>query len=151
MADATVEQLLSLADKIAGDIKRAEEVAATIPQLRKTERGLRKMAAEQAGESRLRIDRSERIMPDMDVNTHSHDARVRSGAGRATRKHPAQKKLYERGKTITSIASELKEGRPRVSAWFADGEANRPIPKRHAETLKEKYGIPLSAWSRVAD
>lgn len=94
---------------------------------------------------------SERTIRTMDVNTGSNDARVKAGAGRATRKHAAQKKLYQRGMTISSLAIELKEGRPRVSAWFAEGEANRPIPKRHAEKLRDKYGIPLTAWSRIAD
>lgn len=93
----------------------------------------------------------ERIIRSMDVNTQGRSANVKRGAGRATRKHPAQKKLYEKGKTITDVAAELGEGRPRVSAWFADGEANRPIPKRHAEKLRDKYGIPMNAWSRVAD
>lgn len=101
----------------------------------------------EAGESGLRIDRTDSIVSPMDVNTESES--VRRAAGRATRNHPAQKKLYDAGVTITELAALLKEGRPRVSSWFAEGDANRPIPKRHAERLKEKYGIPLSAWSRV--
>lgn len=59
--------------------------------------------------------------------------------------------LYVKGHTITSIADELGEGRPRVNAWFAVGKANRPIPRRHAQYLLERYEIPLSAWSRIAD
>lgn len=94
---------------------------------------------------------TKRIIRTMDVNTHGSPANVKRGAGRATRKHPAQKRLYEKGKTITDVASDLGEGRPRVSSWFADGDANRPIPRRHAEKLRDKYGIPLTAWSRIAD
>lgn len=99
----------------------------------------------------LHDDRSNRIMRDMDVNTTGQPSGVKRGAARATRKHPAQKKLYEQGRTITDVARELREGRPRVSAWFAEGEANRPIPRRHAETLRQRYGIPLTAWARIAD
>jgi len=99
----------------------------------------------------LHHDRTNRIMHGMDVNTSAHPESVKRGAARATRKHPAQRKLYERGRTITDVAKELGEGRPRVSAWMAKGEANRPIPRRHAETLRARYGIPLTAWDRIAD
>jgi hypothetical protein len=101
--------------------------------------------------STLRRHDTERTIRTMDVNTQGKSASVKRGAGRATRKHPAQKRLYERGKTITDIAGELKEGRPRVSSWFADGDTNRPIPRRHAEHLRDRYGIPLNAWLRIAD
>lgn len=94
---------------------------------------------------------SNRSIGSMDVDTTGQPARVKLGAARARRKHPAQRALYEHGKTVTSIAAELGEGRPRVNAWFADGEANRPIPRRHAERLRDRYGIPLSAWARIAD
>lgn len=100
-------------------------------------------------ETDLRTDDTKRTIRSMDVNTHGRSASVKRGAGRATRKHPAQKRLYERGKTITDIAAELKEGRPRVSSWFAEGDAQRPIPRHHAEYLRDKYGIPINVW-RVA-
>jgi hypothetical protein len=109
------------------------------------------MAAEASNEG-LRIDRTNSTIRSMDVNTQGQSEAVKRGAGRATRKHPAQRKLYERGRTITDVAKELGEGRPRVSAWFAPvGKGNRPIPRRHAETLHQKYGIPFAAWARVAD
>jgi len=94
---------------------------------------------------------ADRTIGGMDVDTTGREVSVKVGAGRATRKHPAQRTLYENGRTISSIAKELNEGRPRVNAWFAKGEANRPIPARHAQYLLEKYGIPLSAWARIAD
>lgn len=108
------------------------------------------------GHARIKIvglqgSRSDRTIPDMDVDTSGQSVSVKRGAGRATRKHEAQRKLYEKGHTITSIAAELNEGRPRVSAWFAVGDSNRPIPRRHAEYLRDKYEIPLSVWSRIAD
>lgn len=87
----------------------------------------------------------------MNVDTRGKSESVKRGAARATRKHRAQRKLYEAGVSLTDVARELGEGRPRVSSWFAPGETNRPIPRQHAEYLLAKYGIPLSDWRRIAD
>lgn len=72
-------------------------------------------------------------------------------SGRASRKGEAQRKLYEADMTIAKLAVKLGEGRARVSKWFGTAEENRPIPRRYAEQLLKDYGIPLSAWSRIAD
>lgn len=109
---------------------------------------LRAAAETAPSESGLPIVDTDDTLADMDVNTDSES--VRRAVGRATRNHPAQKKLYKAGVTITELAKELNEGRPRVSAWFAEGEGNRPIPQRYAKRLLDKYGIPMSAWHRVA-
>jgi len=87
------------------------------------------------------------------MRTDSVDPAVKRAAGRSRRKHPAQAKLYAQGVTITALAAELGEKRARVSAWMADpsGDANRPIPRHHAERLRARYGIPLSAWARIGD
>lgn len=99
----------------------------------------------------LNLGRTERSMSDdMDVDT-SQSAALKSGIGRSTRKHPGQKKLYEVGHTVTSLAKELKETRPRVSAWFAEGEANRPIPRKVADLLQQRYGISTDVWARIKD
>jgi hypothetical protein len=140
----TREELLALADKYAALAKHFDKRAA---QCRDTEARIRADAANTA----IDMNDTDSTLRTMDVNTAGRSASVKRGAGRATRKHPAQKKLYEKGKTITDIAADLGEGRPRVSSWFAGGDANRPIPRRHAEKLHDKYGIPLSAWSRIAD
>jgi hypothetical protein len=76
---------------------------------------------------------------------------VKRGKGRSTRKHPAQEIFYKKGTHIKAVAAELGETRAWVSSWMADGDACRAIPRRHAEYLKEKYGVPLSAWHRIAD
>lgn len=125
----------------------AREANARVERMEHALRLLESAAGEVLGG--LPSSQGERIIRSMDVNTQN--VASRRGAGRATRKHPAQRRLYERGQTITGLATELGEGRPRVSAWFATGDGNRPIPRRHAEALKATYGIPLSSWSRIAD
>ena len=97
-----------------------------------------------------RHDTNSTVSP-MDVNTQHATEDVKRGAARATRKHKALKRLYEKGRTVTSIALELGEGRPRVSAWFAEGDGNRPIPRRHADYLRDKYNIPHAWWARIAE
>lgn len=92
-----------------------------------------------------------RTLRTMDIDTRGQHPDVKRGAGRATRNHPAQQKFYAAGVTIKSVAKDLRETRARVSSWMADGEANRPIPRRYAEYLKERYGVPLSAWARIKD
>jgi len=72
-------------------------------------------------------------------------------AGRATRGGEAQRRLYEKDMTIAKLAEKLGEGRARVSKWFGTADENRPIPRRYAEQLLKEYGIPLSAWARIAD
>lgn len=114
-----------------------------------------------AGEERIAALRAEseglphgtrpRTISDMNVDTRGRSSDVKRGAGRATRKHPAQRRLYENGMTVSSLAKELGETRARVSSWFAAGDANRPIPRHHAETLLKRYKIALGDWSRIAD
>jgi hypothetical protein len=141
---------------------RAEKLVAEAQDLRKEadafDRAANVLEAAAGRFSSARIKRSplsdggsNRSIGGMDVDTTGRAVAVKMGAGRAKRKHPAQRRLYEQGHTITSIAAELREGRPRVNAWFAVGDANRPIPRRHAEYLRDRYGIPISDWSRIAD
>lgn len=136
----TREQLLRWAE--------SSEVEAN--ELLEYARRLRITAETAPSETGLRIDRTERTIPNMNVNVSSHDSRVKLGAGRATRKHQGQKKLYEKGVTITELANKLGEKRARVSAWFAEGEARRPVPAHIMKKLKDDYGLNPS-WFRVAD
>lgn len=87
----------------------------------------------------------------MNVDTRGKPESVKRGAARATRRHKAQRKLYEAGVSLTDVAKELGEGRPRVSSWFAPGDTNRPIPRKCAEYLRDKYGVPLEDWRRIGD
>jgi hypothetical protein len=93
---------------------------------------------------------SPRNIRSMSVDTRDFAADVKRGVGRARRKHPAQMKLYAKGVTITAVAKELRETRARVTSWMAEEDA-RAIPRHHADYLREKYGIPLSAWARIQD
>lgn len=97
----------------------------------------------------LTVAREQRTLSNM--YEHSSETRARRGASRARRAHPAQRRLYNAGTTITAVAAELHETRARVSTWMADGDAVRAIPRRHAIYLRDKYSVPLSAWRRIQD
>ena len=92
-----------------------------------------------------------RTIRSVSIDTRDFSTAVKRGVGRATRKHPAQLKLYQKGVTITAVAKELRETRARVSSWMNPGKDTRAIPRHHAEYLRDKYGIPLSAWDRIQD
>jgi hypothetical protein len=108
--------------------------------------GALELAAKLADPSltRKRIDR---IVSTVDVQAPNLSAEVKRAAGRATRKGDAQRRLYERGMTVASLAKELGETRARVSKWFGPASDNRPIPRATAELLQREYGFPLTAWS----
>jgi hypothetical protein len=137
--------------------KLKEEAAQALEAARRCERAAEILGPPQNhGNARIKPrplnpPRADRTIGPMDVDTTGQPADVKAGAGRARRRHPAQRRLYEKGKTISSIAEELREGRPRVNAWFATGKTNRPIPRRHAEYLRDRYGIPLTDWARIAE
>ncbi len=90
-------------------------------------------------------------MSDVDVDTTGKDLKTKIGAGRATRKGAAQRALYEAGTNLTGLAAILGEKRSRVSAWFASGTSQRPIPRRHYETIRAQYGEVAVSGLRVAD
>lgn len=127
---AEADQHQALADELRG---RADQLEAVV-----MERGLR---------SRSIV----RTVSTMDVDTAGKKSSIKRAVARATRNHPAQRRLYEQGVTITALAARLGEGRERVSAWFAPPPANRPVPRPAAEKMLKWYGIPLSDWTRVAD
>lgn len=108
-------------------------------------------AAREIEAARLTADPPERTIRTVDVDTRGMPASVKRGAARATRRHVAQQRFYAARKTITDIAGELRETRERVSSWMAVGSGNRPIPRRHAEYLRERYHVPLAAWKRIAE
>ena len=85
----------------------------------------------------------------MDIDTTGQPPTVRAAQKRSRREHPALAAFYTGGATVTSIAKELDENRPRVDSWMRDKDA-RPIPNRCRIYLRVKYGIPNAAWSRIA-
>jgi len=92
-----------------------------------------------------------RSVPVMDVNTERMSVITRRAATRATREHAGLRKLYEQDVSQSSLARELGETRSRVVSWFAEGPGNRPIPRKTAERIRDKYGLPLSVWARIAE
>jgi len=142
---ARAVELRMRADALSEEADALEHAAKQIEAARAAGGGRR---VKRTGLNQERIERT--MSDDMEVNT-PQEAAVKAGIGRSTRKHPGQRLLYENGHTVTSLARELGEGRPRVNAWFANGEANRPIPRKIAELLNKRYGIPLGVWARIKD
>ncbi len=139
-------------ETILAEIARAREALATaegeVSRLREYI-GALELAAKLRDPSltRKRIDR---IVSNVQVQAPNLSHATKRAASRATRSGEAQRILYERDMTIAKLAAELGEGRARVSKWFGPPSDNRPIPKTIAEQLQARYGIPLTAWSRIA-
>jgi hypothetical protein len=141
-------------DAILAEIARARAVLAEreADVARLTEYiGTLELAAKMAGASLTSI-REQRSVSPVDVNRNATmTAYTRRASKRSTRDHAGLKLLYEKDVTQASLARELNESRSRVVSWFATGALNRPIPRRHAEYLRDTYKVPLSAWERIAD
>lgn len=71
----------------------------------------------------------------------------------AQRKHPFVVALLREGLTIAEVAAELKRPASTVKSWYkAERDPGyRPIPRVAAKALQARLGVPLSAWSRIAD
>ena len=91
-----------------------------------------------------------RSVSTVQVNSPGLSGYTKRAATRSNREHEGLRILYEHDITQSALARELKESRSRVASWFAEGELNRPIPRVIAQHLQAKYGVPLSAWSRIA-
>lgn len=113
--------------------------------------GVLELAAKLAGAPLTSIRKHRSVSP-VDVNaTAPLDSYTKRAATRSNRTHAGLKTLYEKNVTQASLARDLKESRSRVASWFATGKGNRPIPRSRAVYLRDKYGIPESTWSRIAD
>ncbi|HEU4368306.1 MAG TPA: hypothetical protein VFV05_08795 [Methylomirabilota bacterium] len=109
-------------------------------------------------EAALTGERIDRTIPTMNVDTKGRPPAVKAAVARSRRKHPAQEALYRAGITITALAAALGETRARVSAWMAEGEANRPVPVHVADRLAAgvvvagaTVRIPRTSWRRIAE
>lgn len=54
-------------------------------------------------------------------------------------KHPFPRALYRDGKTVTEWANKHGLDRNIVKAWFAKGNAVRPIPRKYALEIAKSY------------
>jgi hypothetical protein len=125
-------------ERQAADLRRkADEYEASISAA---------LRAADSAEAALPSPRGTRIInrSKMNVDTSHRSKNMKIGASRSRREHPAMRAWYEAGKTITDIAGEIGEKRPRVSAWLAsEPTSNRPIPLR-------VYGVSRAVWQRIA-
>lgn len=80
-------------------------------------------------------------------------APARRGRPSTRQKHPFVAALIKHRTTATEVATQVGRSKSTVKAWYKDpkGDAFRPIPKEIAEMLRDRYGVPLSAWARIAD
>jgi len=77
----------------------------------------------------------------------------RRGRPMDQRKHPFVVALLRHRVTIAEVARDLKRGDSTVKSWYKPkgDPAGRPIPRAAAEALRKRFGVPLSAWARIAD
>jgi hypothetical protein len=131
-------------DELLAEARRARDEAERLIEYAKM---LETAAAMNTGLTPTRIKRnvsSMQVQGDLSSDT-------KRAASRATSTHPGQRQLYEQNVSIAKLARELGETRARVSSWFGSGLGNRPIPRRFAEMLRDRYGIQLDVWARIAD
>lgn len=77
---------------------------------------------------------------------------ARRGRPSTRPRHPFVAMLKKRRLTIAEVAATVKRSPSTVKAWYKPaGDDFRPIPRSIAESLRELYGVPLSAWTRIAD
>lgn len=78
---------------------------------------------------------------------------ARRGRPSTRKKHPFVASLLKRGLTVAEVAAAVNRSASSVKAWYKPAKdiGFRPIPRSVAEKLQELYGVPLSAWSRIAD
>jgi len=137
----TRDELLRLAAQAAEQAETHEKLAA---QLRRQEARFREMAEEALS---IRGNRSI-IGSNMELATPGATKKVRIAAGRTKRNHQAKRAFLEHGKTDEDISKEVGVGRSTVNAWYA---GSRSIPGKHAKHFEKKYGVPRSAWAKVAE
>jgi hypothetical protein len=85
----------------------------------------------------------------LDTTMQTDLSSPRRGRPLQRRKHPFVAALLREGLTIAEVATDLKANPSTVKAWYKDPKkdpAYRPIPRHHAERLRERLGVPLSAW-----
>jgi hypothetical protein len=78
------------------------------------------------------------------------NVRIAAGhAARAKRAAPseARRLLLAAGQTPSMVAKALKVGRSTVQAWL---DGTRGISEPHVEAASKRWGIPRSAWPRIA-
>lgn len=138
---AEITRATAALDRARDEVKRLTEYI-----------GALELAARLAGATLTSIRKHRSVSP-VDVNATAGplDSYTKRAATRSNRTHVGLKKLYEQNVTQASLARDLKETRSRVAAWFAKGRLNRPIPRRQAVYLRDKYGIPESVWERITD
>lgn len=77
---------------------------------------------------------------------------ARRGRPSTRQKHPFVEALLKKQITVAEVADRVKRSPNTVKAWYKPaGRDFRPIPRDIAVTLRDWLGVPLSAWSRIAD
>jgi hypothetical protein len=85
---------------------------------------------------------------------HVESAGAKRSAGQfaaAQSKHPFVAMLTKRKLSVADVAAHLGVPRSTVQAWYKDATdpSARAIPEDAARGIRDKYGVPLSAWPRI--
>lgn len=90
------------------------------------------------------------------VETHMHveSAGAKRSAGQFTAeqmKHPFVAMLAKRKLTVADVAAAIDVPRSTIQAWYkpVTDAAHRAIPEDSARAIRDRYGVPLSAWARI--
>lgn len=77
----------------------------------------------------------------------------RGGRPSKLKRHPLMAALKKAGVSVAEEAANVRRSVSSVRSFcFArDNEAYRPVPRAIAERWRDVYGVPLTAWPRIAD
>ena len=142
---AQLERLATEADRDAAAWEARAAAA------REQARELRRLAAMVDRSVLQGTERRSIIGSKMVLETTPTTKKLRIAAGRTKRDHAAKRAFLEHGKTDSDIAAEAGVSRATVSAWMAEGDGLRSIPRALAERFRKRYGVPLTAWAKIAD
>ncbi len=89
----------------------------------------------------------------LDTMDATQIAPARRGRPLGRPRHPFVAMLKKRRLTVAEVAKAVNRSASSVKAWYkpVGDDAARPIPRAVAEKLAELYGVPLTAWTRIAD
>ena len=86
------------------------------------------------------------------MQAQTREQRVsRARLRRENKRHPFVSALMDNGLTVVDFAKSIGEKRSTVQSWYTDGDNGRPIPRAAAESIRQRLGVPLTAWRKITD
>lgn len=134
-----------MADEAETEAKAAELQASV---LRHQAAQLRKLADAHEGLT-IAVDSDTTDL--MDTSLVSHPG-ARKSQGHMTKKHRQHlfvQALAREGLTVGAVAKALGYSRTTIQSWYRTGDGAREIPRAAAEAIRDRWKVPLSAWTRI--